>query len=433
MNKIQIILVFLGFFSINCLAEELILDLNTAVDIALENNFSLLEVSKDTRIAHWAERVALSSYLPQANLLFSASDVHDHPYISYSENYQLDLTLTQSIFDLKKIKDISASSFFKKYQDEYYKSYYQFVIFNTIQFFYCALLAQENLNLRKKALSLAEEESRIANIRYQEGIVSYYDLLRAQTNYLTSKAELKNAQAEYQKTLYELKNVLGISPEKVIKLQGEFSFDYKEVNIDTVVDDLLTFHPQISACNYLVRMARAELNSARVEFLPKVSLEIVQSQAKRQALSPSRQEWDDYWIGYLKVSLPIFEGGRRYFQIKQAGEELQKTEIQRLSLINEIKKEVNCCYQDYISFKEIVKSQEENLKKAEELYLLVKDRYINGQASEIEFLDAHLNLISTELAFKQARCKAIISYYGILYYSGRISKEWLNLTLDILQ
>lgn len=406
--------------------EKLILDLEEAINFALGNNPSLMIQSRQIDVASSLKGIRTSAYLPQLGVEFSAIHINDHPYLTYRENYELNFSLRQEIFNLKYLREIKASAYLKDYQLHTYEDLRQAIIYSTIVSFYRVLLEEENLKLRGKALNLASEQKRIAQVRYEEGYVSYYDLLRAETNYHSACAELRRAEAQYQKAVNEFKVLLGLDPEKEIELRGEFNFKGRGIPLKKLIYKIYAGHPKLKAYMDLINQKREELKASYSEYLPTISLEFYDTSARNVPFSLLRDEWDDYWIGYIKVSLPIFEGGRRFHQIKQLKQELRQLELKRLDLINEIKGRIfNFCH-DYQASQEVLKAQRENLKKAKELYRLVKERYINGEAPEIELLDAYINLIQTELAYKEAMFGLITSYYGLLYSAGQLNPEVLH-------
>ena len=411
-------------------AQILSLTLNSAIDIALSNNYFLQEQEQEVKIAASLHRQARAGYLPRLEAIFSASYFENHPYISYRQNYQADLVLTQRLIDLKQLFDIRSSAFQKQYQQYSLESQKQNVIFNTIRLFYGALLMRENLQVRENALHLAKEQKRIAAIRYEQGEVSSYDLLRAESNLLSADAELKQAAADYDKSLNELSLFLGYPARMRLAPEGEFHFHDTPRDI-VFPDQALQEHPRVNAALSQIGAKSAELSAARGEFLPRITLEALGASAKEQAQAPNRKAWEEYWAGYIRVSLPLFEGGRRYYRIKQARQGLEKIELQKSFLINELEKGIYSFYGDYRAALDIAASQKKNLEKAEELYSLVRDRYIYGESSEIEFLDAYLNLISTQLAHKRALYNTIVSYCGMLYSAGRLNQEALSSHLNI--
>lgn len=419
MKKIALIAIF--FLSPTFSTDAIILNLKKAISLAIQNNHILKKLEKDNLISNLNYKQSLTSYLPQIGFSLSWETIKDHPYIDYDENLEYSLTLSQYVLNVEQIANIHANAFLAKYQFLQYEDYKQLLILNTIKVFYRCILAEENLKTRQRAFNLAKEQERIAKIRYKQGEVSYYDLLRAESNFLTAKAKLREAQAQYKKDYYELKYILAYNIDQEIKVKGKLAPITQKIGLE----ELIKTHPspKLLAMDNLIKAKEQKLRLTKAKFLPKLSIEFYDYAGKKQPFASMREEWDDYWIGYLKVSLPLFEGGRKVFQVKQSRYELEKVKIQRRSLADKIKKDIYSLYQDYLSASDIVSSQKLNLLKAEELWELVRKRYINGEASEIELLDANLNLISIGLAYKQAIFKQLIAYYKLLYQAGRLNKE----------
>lgn len=423
-NKFLFFVIFFSLFSLALAAGEegQVIDLKSAIEIALERNPRLNQIRKDSEIAHWNQRIILSTYLPQAAAGFSAQRYDNHPSLTYDENYQFDLVLRQRLLDLSRIADIRAASSAKRYQKENQRAYEQVIIFDVIRYFYRSLLSRQELEIRKEALSLAEEEFQIAEARYSQGMVSYYDLLRSESKYLSAKSGLRRSQSEYHKSLNDFKNIIGYDSGEKIFLEGDFSFSAEQDYPESLTQTISSLHPRLAAAAYVVSQRQQNLSSSRAEFFPRLDLEAVQSASKYSQI-PGGQEWDDYWRVNLKVSFPLFEGARRYFQVNKSHQELEQARIQEIEILNEIKKDIDSFYQDYLAAEEEMVSQKKNVERSRELYQLVRQRYKVGEASEIELLDAHLNLIDVESAFKEVRYRTIVSYYGVLLAAGQLEVE----------
>lgn len=424
MSKFLFLFSILFLWAPLAVAEALVLDLKSAVETALSKNPAFKQIQAASEIAAWDQKIAVAGYLPQVTAGFTADRAYRHSGSFYGgENYSLDLRLRQSLIDFSQIAGIKAASLGESYQRHYQKSYQQRIIFDVVGYFYFCLLDQEKLKIRKQALTLAQDELAIAQLRYEEGLVSYYDYLRSDTKALTAKANLNQAEAAYRKSLNELKNILGYNPQENIYLDGDFSFEFSEVNPGLLVEKALDSHPHLAAADYFIGQKKQSLASSRADFLPRIDLEAVQSAANYQGSSKDNSGsfgWYDHWRAYLRVSLPLFEGSGRYWKVKKSQQEVEIAELKKEELLSQIKKNIDSFYQDYSFSRQLVLSQEKNLEKSKELYEIVLKRYKLGEASEIELLDAHLNLIDVESAYKEARCQAIISYYGMLLASGQL-------------
>ncbi len=419
-----LVLSVLFLFGTYAEGEELTLDLNRAVETALIRNPALQQMKKDADIAVWNRRSVFSTYLPHAFAEFSAEKYYEHSGLYYDENYSLDLILRQSLIDVSRIADIRAAYSMESAQKQNLLGFEQKVIFDVIRLFYRAVLDEEKLATRAKALSLAEEELEVAKKRYDEGIISYYDLLRSETKKLTASAEKRMAESEHRKSLNNFKEQLGYDPAKEIALEGELKVDESFIGEERYLDRSSYDNPRLAAAKYHIERESRNVQSARSAFLPSLGLEVFYRTAKHQQFTVD--EWDDHWAAFLKVSFPLFEGSRRYSALKTSHAELARSKERKKEITNEIKKDMESFYQDHIAAKELLKSQRKNLAMSRELYDLVRERYQVGESSEIELMDAHLNLIDVENTFKEAKYQTIVSYYGMLFSAGRLDKEGWN-------
>lgn len=412
------------FFGSVAEGQRLTIDLNRAVETALSKNPALQQMKKDAEVAAWNRKGVFSTYLPHVSAEFSAEKYYENTGLYYDENYSLDLILRQSLIDISQISDIRAAYSMESAQTRHLLGFEQKVIFDVIRLFYRAVLDEEKLATRAKALSLAEEELEVAAKRYDEGLISYYDLLRSETKKLTVSAEKRVAEAEYKKSLNELKEKLGYDPEKDLVVEGALKLEESSIDREGPFDKSSYKNPRLAAAEYHIDSDKRKVHSARASFLPNLGFEVFYRTAKHRQFTVD--EWDDHWVALLKVSFPLFEGSRRYSELKRAHAELERSKERKKEIRNEIKKNMDSFYQDHIAAKELLESQRKNLSMSRELYDLVRERYEVGESSEIELMDAHLNLIDVENSLKEAKYQTIVSYYGMLFSAGRLDKEGWN-------
>lgn len=426
MSKFFLTLVLAAvFLSASVSAQETVMELSEAVEAAILRNPGLEQMRSDSEIALWDQRIATSAYLPHLHASFSSKYYHDNPFLPYDENYQLDLMVRQSIINVREIAEIGRSSSMRESYKELLRAYEQNITYEVVLRFYRALLDQRKKEIRANALALAAEEKEVAEKRYAGGELSYYELLRSEATYLSAEAEKNRAEAEYNKSMNSLKEVLGYGPGKNLTLEGDLSSHLKSVGFRILSKELDSSHPSIAAADHQVEYMRRGVISSRAEFFPNLDLELLRSSAKHSQFAGAGK-WDEQWGAYLRVSFPIFEGARRYFRVKRAREDLKKSESQKKELVIEKKKEIDSFYQDHGSALKLVESQKKNLSTSRELYDLVRKRYALGKASEIELLDAHINLIDVESSYDEAKYQVIVSYYGMLLSAGRLDREVIN-------
>ena len=121
----------------------------------------------------------------------------------------------------------------------------------------------------------------------------------------------------------------------------------------------------------------------------------------------------DKWYSYstfgVTLSVPIFSGLQRTYQIQQSKLELLKTQNSFTSLKQGIDLSIQ---QNTVTFKnavETLKSQDENMDLAEKVARVTKIKYEQGVGSNIEVIDAESSLRESQVNYYNALFDAIVS------------------------
>ena len=121
----------------------------------------------------------------------------------------------------------------------------------------------------------------------------------------------------------------------------------------------------------------------------------------------------DKWYSYstfgVTLSVPIFSGLQRTYQIQQAKLALIKTQNSFISLKQGIDLSIQ---QNTVTFQnavETLKSQDENMDLAEKVARVTKIKYEQGVGSNIEVIDAESSLRESQVNYYNALFDAIVS------------------------
>jgi outer membrane protein TolC len=121
----------------------------------------------------------------------------------------------------------------------------------------------------------------------------------------------------------------------------------------------------------------------------------------------------DKWYSYstfgVTLSVPIFSGMQRTYQIQQSKLELLKTQNSFTSLKQGIDLSIQ---QNTVTFQnaiETLRSQDENMKLADKVARVTKIKYEQGVGSNIEVVDAESSLRESQVNYYNALFDAIIS------------------------
>ena len=151
------------------------------------------------------------------------------------------------------------------------------------------------------------------------------------------------------------------------------------------------------------------LRAARAGWFPTLSLNCSNYYSERTAFGSSRDKYDGYWISYLSVDLPVFDGFLTKSKVDQSQARIEELKILEKELEETIKLEVENTYFAVQAAREVVESQIKNVARAEEGYEIMKTRYDHGKAAQLDLLDAQLALSTAKLNHAQSLFAHIIS------------------------
>jgi outer membrane protein len=129
---------------------------------------------------------------------------------------------------------------------------------------------------------------------------------------------------------------------------------------------------------------------------------------------------DDYAVGGVQVSLPIFAGGlyvarQREAQLKAAADD----ELLR-SVENNVIRDVRIAWLDVSDAIAQLSTTEQLAANANEAFTLAEARYKSGLSSIVELSDAQLNLTSAQITEANARYNVLIQQANLNYQTGLI-------------
>jgi outer membrane protein TolC len=121
------------------------------------------------------------------------------------------------------------------------------------------------------------------------------------------------------------------------------------------------------------------------------------------------------------LGLPIFQGGKRKYNIKQAEWELKRVDLDIVSLENSVNAEYTAALAAYKSNLANFLAVKENVQLAQEVYDVIQLQYRSG-------IKAYLEVITAETDLRTAQ----INYFNALY-SVLSSKVDVQRALGVVQ
>jgi len=259
----------------------------------------------------------------------------------------------------------------------------------------------------------------ITKERYNKGEASHYDLLRSKVEVANIKPQLIKAENFLKTSLNFLKVLLGIDPDTKIEIKGEFEFIPEETDLNREVYLALEKRPELKEIALQEEAVESQVKAAYAGYLPQIYFNFTDFANQKEAFTMGRKSYDDYWIATVSVKMSVFDGFLTSARVKEAKAKKRKLSILRKKLEDIVKVEVKNAILDLESARSSVESQKENVKRAKEAYQIIKERYENGQASQLDLLDARVALSTAKVNLAQSLYDFMVAKAKLRYVVGK--------------
>jgi len=192
--------------------------------------------------------------------------------------------------------------------------------------FYAAQAAFGNLSAATDIESVSKQSLMAATSRVDKGVAPISDQLQAQTVYAQAVFGRTKAQGDWLVALGALMADMDLDPDAGIRLPDIEETIAPPVEFVRSLDELIAqakqTHPSVNTARAQWKAALAKVEQAKAEGLPSVSM-IGKYGWNNQPVSPSIGQpglpaWaSDKSVG-VQMSMPIFDGFNRTYQVKQA-------------------------------------------------------------------------------------------------------------------
>jgi outer membrane protein len=274
------------------------------------------------------------------------------------------------------------------------------------------LYAQELVTLTEQIVQRRRSDADMIQLKYDGGRENKGAYFLSESDYRQAVLSFHNAQRNVVVSQHQLAQIMGVKLKAPIVGVGQLVTQTPPVSpdLDKLAVETPTHFQQVSTSE----ASRAGITIARSEFLPTVSTS-VSLEREDSRFFPKSSGWN----ADFSVSLPIFDGGKNYFDVKAAEASL------RQSLANVRSSDDNSVYtlaQNYSTFATDVESVGDNqitVAAQKVRYEIGEGQYSNGLISFTDFNLIENDLVTAETTELQSRRDAVIAEANWEYAQGK--------------
>lgn len=415
-------------------SKKVTLDVDTAVSLALANNLGLKSERLKFESAKWSMATSWNTFLPDVSMSATLSrtnlnkderttsipdftvfppvvEEETSPLWGLSAKFSLALNINaamafgvyQSILDFQGGK-INLETAKQKLTADVKKGVYNFI------------LMERNIEVLNESINNAKKRYDKAIINYNNGLISEYDKLSAQVAYENLKPQLIEVQNNYNKSVLNFKNIIGLRKEVEVSFNAEIEAEKKDFDKDELIAKYIKNNLELKYLDIYLKSMHNARNIAVSSLTPTFSLGYIMDPAFQE--DPLEDDWignkdymDDNWkqrtgMFYLSLSLPItalapfskqhMDIIRSQFSIAEAKNNLENSKKNFEVNIESILMGLDKSFQTIEILKLNIALAERAFKKAEEAYGAGSKELLEVQNSELELKKAKLNLLQEE-------------------------------------
>jgi outer membrane protein len=400
------------------------LRLSEAVERALCANPKTREAWADVKAQAAAVGVARAAYLPTVSASWqgvresSIVDIENQPSLSsdYAATVRSEsITLNWLLFDfggremvLKNAGALLEAA--RATQD----ATLQAVFAVAAKDYFAAQAAIGALDAARDIERVTKESMVAAQARVDRGIAPILDALQAQTQHAQAVFRLTKAEGDAQKALGTIASDMGLNPDVRLDVpavdgRGAFAKTFSET-VAQMIDAVRRSHPSVRAAEAQYEAALAKVSRTRAQGLPNLSLVAKYSRNNQpQSLGlglpnfPARGH--DAYIG-VQVSIPLFEGFGRQYQIDQARAEAERQQDVLDETRQQVALDVWTSWHALTTATQNVTNSMSLLDIARQAYEAARHRYDAGVGNILELMNTQAALAGAQ----QQRIQALADW-----------------------
>ncbi|RLA64827.1 MAG: hypothetical protein DRQ88_10315 [Epsilonproteobacteria bacterium] len=338
------------------------LNLETAVDNAIEENLDYLTQKYQEKVADYRESARFGKILPQINLNMEYNQRDKNRTVAFlgiSERVTtLGVNVTQVIFDDDIFRAYAVAGYeFKRRQ--YLKQQAKIDLINTTIDAYLGILRSISfVKIREENLRVTMENLDVATLKYKSGKGAKTEIYRWESEVAQNKNILTRSNVKLKNDYHLINRLMNTSLDKTYRMDDFDEIGKKLISthlhkyskskevkilenyISFLIDESKRYSPYLKSLNEEVNAhKRRLLNKNRSLYLPKINLfgdysywlDRSGEGSSGDVAAGAGALWDNYWQVGVRLNFPLFTGAERINERKEQVNRLYKSKSKKSS------------------------------------------------------------------------------------------------------
>lgn len=392
-------------------------NLSQAIEIALSENPTIKVADQEIELKKETNREAYAGLFPEVSLSGSYSRtlkkqtmVMDFGgqsqtiQVGTDNSYSGGLVISLPVFAPALYKSINLTKTDIDLAVEKARSSRLDMINQVTKAYYQLLLTQDSYDVLLKSYNQAEANFDVVNAKFEQGVVSEYDKIRADVQVRSLKPSVVSARNGVNLAKLQLKVLMGISSDYPIDIIGNLK-DYEMNLFANELDNKMLSLDQNTDLKQLdlnAKMLEQNLQLQKTNFMPTLGASFnYMYTSLNNDFKIGHYKWFPYSTVGLSLTIPIFTASN-FPKIKQTKIQMRQLEENRLNTERMLKMQTRSYLDNMAASAEQVLSNKEGVFQAEKGRLIAQKRYEIGNGTILELNDSEVALTEAQLTYNQS-------------------------------
>jgi outer membrane protein TolC len=343
-----------------------------------------------------------------------------------ANNYEAKAQLTHILLNSPHFRGISASGVYLETSKIALKGSAANTVTNVKKAFYGVLLAEEMVNITEASLKNFEDNLNNLRSLKEQGLVSEYDLLQAEVQLENFRPRVLEAKNGLRNAKNGLKITMGIDQKDEIDIEGTLNYSKEEVpDIKQMMQDALDNNFDLLTLKNKRKVDEAMIDLDRSEYWPQL-VGFADYTFGGASEDLNFQNFQSSLVG-LQFQINLFQGGRTMKKVQQGKITVMQTDQQISQLQEAIKLQIQEKVLQLDRIHQNIEAQDKNINLAEKAYDIAKVRFREGTGTQLELLNAEIQLRTARTNRLQSVYEYIVANAELAKLRGSIDNKYIQM------
>ncbi|WP_262245467.1 TolC family protein [Parapedobacter soli] len=419
------------FFIPFCGVGQSVLTMEEAVAIALENNYDIRLVAKDSDVASNNVSVGNAGMLPtvSGDVSAAASIQNTTQTLLSGETRALrgarnrsmayGVSLDWTVFDgLQMFTRYDQLKALKELGEANLKTTILSTVYEVISNYYDLVQQQQLIKATRTALELSAFRHETAENRYQIGRASKLEVLAASVDLNTDTTNVLRQRDLFRRTQIRLNELLARDVNTDFTVVDTILIA-SDLHYETLAEQAKRLNPALQSALVSHRISQLELKRVKGERYPVVSVSSAYTRSRSAAELGFSTRSHNNGLSYgVSASMNIFNGFMQRRNERNAELMLDAAEIEVTKTEENIHAQLLAAYQTYLMNLELVRLEERNKDIARENMDITLEKFKLGSIAPVEFREAQRNFVDASTRYSTAQYQAKLAEITLNQIAG---------------